>query len=162
MEYWDIYNADRIKTGKIIERGEYLNDDEYHIVVNAWILRKDGKYLISQRNEKKTHPLMWEVTGGSILKGETSLEGVLREVKEELNIDLKKEEAKLIGSKKRYYKGCPDILDVYLFLVDDSNFNIKIQEEEVKDYKWASCEEIKQLKEQGQFETTAFFDTFIK
>ena len=44
MEYWDIYNADRIKTGKIIERGEYLNDDEYHIVVNAWILRKDGKY----------------------------------------------------------------------------------------------------------------------
>ena len=42
----------------------------------------EGKILISQRaGHRKRYPLMWECNGGSILAGETSLEGVIREVK---------------------------------------------------------------------------------
>ena len=162
MEYWDIYNEKKEKIGKTVKRGDYLNDDEYHIVVNVWIKNKEGKFLISQRTANKSHPLMWEATGGSILKGETSIEGALREAKEELNVNLNKEEAKLVGSGKRYYKGCPDILDVYLFEVDDSLLDIKIQEEEVNDYQWASKEEIKELYKNGKFEATLFFEEIVK
>lgn len=162
MEYWDLYNEKKEKIGKIVQRGDFLNDDEYHVVVNAWIKNKRGQYLISQRSENKAHPFMWETTGGSILQGETSLDGVLREVKEELNVVLDKKDAVFIGSGKRYYKGCPDILDVYLFEIDDSNLNIKIQEEEVNAYKWASKEEIKNLYEEGKFEATLFFYEMIK
>lgn len=161
MEYWDLYNENKEKIDKTVKRGDRLNDDEYHIVVNAWIKNKEGKFLISQRTANKSHPLMWETTGGSILKGETSIEGALREAKEELNVALKKEEGILVGSGKRYYKGCPDILDVYLFEIDASNLNIKIQEEEVNDYCWASKKEIKQLYDEGKFEATLFFEEII-
>lgn len=33
---------------------------------------------------------MWEATGGSILQGESSLDGAIREVREELGIDISK------------------------------------------------------------------------
>ncbi len=161
MEYWDIYDVNKEKIGKIVKRGDYLNDDEYHIVVNAWIRNSEGKYLISQRTANKSHPLMWETTGGSIIQGEDSIQGVIREVKEELNVDLLPEQGKLIGSGTRYYKGCPDILDVYLFDVGDCKFDIQVQEEEVNDYKWASREEIKNLNDNGKFEATLFFDKIV-
>ncbi len=162
MEYWDVYNEKKERTGKIVKRGDFLNDDEYHIVVNAWIKNQDGKYLISQRSANKSHPLMWETTGGSILQGETALDGVLREVKEELNIDLNKQDAIYIGSGKRYYKGCPDILEIFLFEINSENLNIKVQEEEVNDYMWASVNEIKHLYESKKFEATLYFDEIIK
>ena len=37
MEYWDIYDEFKNKTGKVLKRGDKLNDDEYHLVTNAWI-----------------------------------------------------------------------------------------------------------------------------
>jgi isopentenyldiphosphate isomerase len=158
MEYWDLYDENKNKLNKTVKRGDYLEDNEYHLVVNVWIKNKNNQFLISQRNEHKSHPLMWETTGGSVLKGETTLDGALREAKEELNVDLNKKDGKLIGSGTRYYKGCPDILDVYLFEIDDSNLNIKIQEEEVKDYKWATYEEIMEIYNNNQFEATLFFE----
>lgn len=35
MELWDVYNINKEKTGKKVKRGDDLNNDEYHIVVNA-------------------------------------------------------------------------------------------------------------------------------
>ncbi len=37
MEYWDLYDKNRKKINKIVKRGDILKDDEYHIVVDAWI-----------------------------------------------------------------------------------------------------------------------------
>ena len=37
MEYWDLYDKDRNKLNKVVERGQKLSDDEYHLVVNAWL-----------------------------------------------------------------------------------------------------------------------------
>lgn len=30
MEYWDLYDKDKNKLNKIVKRGDYLSDDEYH------------------------------------------------------------------------------------------------------------------------------------
>lgn len=48
MEYWDLYNKDKVKLNKIVKRGDYLSDDEYHLVVNAWIVNDNNEFLISQ------------------------------------------------------------------------------------------------------------------
>lgn len=32
-ELWDIYDKNRIKTGRTIERGQPMTENEYHIVV---------------------------------------------------------------------------------------------------------------------------------
>ncbi len=70
MEYWDIYDEFKNKTGKVLKRGDKLNDDEYHLVTNAWIKNSKGEFLITQRSSTKAHPLMWECTGGSAVLGE--------------------------------------------------------------------------------------------
>lgn len=44
MEYWDIYDEFKNKTGKVLKRGDKLNDDEYHLVTNAWIKNSKGEF----------------------------------------------------------------------------------------------------------------------
>ena len=105
MEYWDLYDKDRNKLNKKKARGSILKDDEYHLVINAWIKNENDEFLITQRAATKSHPLMWECTGGSALAGETSVDAALREIKEELGIKIEPSSGKLIGSTRRYYKG---------------------------------------------------------
>ena len=161
IEYWDLYNDKREKINKTIKRGDKLLDSEYHLVANAWIVNDNNEFLITQRNENKSHPLMWECTGGSALIGETTLDAAIREVKEELGINIYEKDAVLIGSKKRYYPNCPDFLDVYIFKSNVLLKNIKIQEEEINDVMWASKEKILKLYEEGNFEANAFFNEVL-
>ena len=161
MEYWDLYNYRGKKKNKIAIRGSKLNDDDFHLVVNAWILNNKGEFLITQRAANKSHPLMWECTGGSALKGETSLEAAVREIKEELGIDIDKKNAMLVGMSRRFYSSCPDILHVWLFKLNRKINDFKIQKEEVNDVMWASKDKILQLFNDGQFEANSFFNKVV-
>ena len=50
MEYWDIYDADKQRTGRKMKRNDWcLKDDEYHLTVLGVIARRDGKFLITKR-----------------------------------------------------------------------------------------------------------------
>ena len=101
-EFWDIYDGNKKKTGRTAERGVYeFKDGEYHLVVQAIILNTKNEVLISKRAPFKKFGGMWECNGGSALKGETSLEGILREVKEELGIKFSKTEAIFLKEVKR-------------------------------------------------------------
>lgn len=57
-------------------------------VVAAIIKNKEGKILIAQRNLKKSQGGLWEFPGGKIESGETKEEAIVREIKEELNMDI--------------------------------------------------------------------------
>ena len=160
-EQWDLYDKNRNKLNKIVSRGDKLKDDEYHLVVNAWIKNDKGEFLIAQRSKNKSHPLMWECTGGSAIKGEDSISAAIREVKEELGIDVEKNTAKYIGSTLRYYPNCPDILDVWLFKSNVSIKEVIIQKEEVNNAIWASKEKILDLYQNGKFDANVYFKEII-
>ena len=57
-------------------------------VVAAIIKNGEGKILITQRNLKKSQGGLWEFPGGKIEKGETREEAIIREIKEELTIEI--------------------------------------------------------------------------
>lgn len=161
MEYWNLFDYEGKKKKKIAIRGSKLADDDFHLVVNVWIMNDKNEFLITQRSINKSHPLMWECTGGSALILESSKEAAIRETKEELGLDVSNCEAKLIGRTRRYYKDCPDILDVWLFKTNASLDSITLQKEEVNDVMWASREKIKQLFLEGKFEANAMFNKVI-
>ena len=151
MEVWDLYDENKNVTGKYCVRGNEIPDNYYHLVVHVWIKNDKGEYLISQRSENRpTFPLMWECVGGSVLKGESSLQGAIRETKEEVGIDFKESEGKLAYSKVRKTvngKKFNDIMDVWLF---EYNGDVKLENattDEVRDIKWMKKEEIKELLE---------------
>jgi len=50
----------------------------------------NGKILLQHRGPEMKVPNKWAFFGGKIEEGETSLKAVVREIKEELNYDLKK------------------------------------------------------------------------
>ena len=102
-EYWDIYDKDRNKTGRLAERDVYkLKEGEYHVVTIALILNSKNEMLITRRAPTKKHdPLKWELTGGSIVTGETSLNGMLREIREEIGVTFMPEDATFVTTSKR-------------------------------------------------------------
>ena len=97
MELWDVYDVNRNYTGKVIDRhsDEKLNEGEYHLVVEAIIINSKAELLLNKRSKfKNKYPSMWEGTGGSCIKGENSLQAILRELKEELGLDFNEKDAK--------------------------------------------------------------------
>jgi 8-oxo-dGTP diphosphatase len=57
-------------------------------VVSAAIMR-EGRYLITQRQEKAVLPLLWEFPGGKVEAGEQDEAALTRELKERLGVDAK-------------------------------------------------------------------------
>lgn len=57
------------------------------VIVVAGIIRRDGKFLIGQRQARDRHGLKWEFPGGKVEPGETPREALRRELREELGID---------------------------------------------------------------------------
>lgn len=158
MEVWDLYDENKKVTGKYCVRGNEIPDNYYHLVVHVWIKNDKGEYLISQRSENRSSlPMMWECVGGSVLKGESSLQGAIRETKEEVGIDFKESDGNLIFSKVRKVvngKKFNDIMDVWLFKY---NGEVKLENattDEVRDIKWMSKEEIKELLENNKLVNT--------
>lgn len=150
-ELWDIYDINRRKTGRTVERGKPMAQDEYHIVVNVWIKNSDGKWLISKRSPNKHFPNMWESTGGSALAGEDSLTAALREAKEELGIELCPENGYLFKTAIRQYRNFPDFLDIWVFNQDFPIESVVLQAGETCGAKWASSEEILEMEKNGEF-----------
>ena len=148
MELWDLYTENRVKTGETHVRGNPLPKDRYHLVVNVWIKNSEGKYLISRRSKTRPkNPLMFETVGGAALKGENSIEAAIREVKEELGIDLNIKSTNLIHSVVR--KNLNSISDAFLFhyngIVDLKNAST----DEVESVKWMTTDEIYELHKNG-------------
>lgn len=57
-------------------------------LVTCAIIIKDRKILVTQRGEKMKLPLKWEFPGGKIEENEVPEECILREIKEELDIEI--------------------------------------------------------------------------
>lgn len=136
LEMWDLYNEKREKTGKILPRGVLVPKGLYHLTVSAWIVNGQGQYLLSQRHPQKAYPLCWECTGGSVLAGEDSLSGAVREVREELGIILNQSKAKMIYHTRR--EETQDFYDVWLFHADVDISEIDMQETEVVGVQWVN------------------------
>ena len=146
-EMWDIYDINRKKTGRLAERGAYkFKEGEFHIVVQAIIMNSKNELLISKRTANKGFGLMWEFNGGSVLAGETSLEGIIREVKEELGIEFTKKEA-IFFKEILGYKITPNFKDMWLFRKDIDIKDIVFPDRETIEAKWVSIDEFMKMFE---------------
>ncbi|NLJ42976.1 MAG: (deoxy)nucleoside triphosphate pyrophosphohydrolase, partial [Bacteroidales bacterium] len=59
------------------------------IDVTCAIIRNDeNEVLIVQRGDKSDHPFKWEFPGGKLDKDETEEECIIREIREELSMDI--------------------------------------------------------------------------
>ncbi|MGN1299537.1 MAG: NUDIX domain-containing protein [Candidatus Scatovivens sp.] len=148
LEKRDLYDINRERTGETIFKGDTIPDGKYIIVVLVFIQNTEGKFLIQKRSKIKNGK--FATTGGHPKTGENSIQGILTEVKEEIDLDLNIKDLQL------YYSDRSDkervFWDDYYIKMDVSNIeNLVLQEEEVESVCWLSIDEIKNLMKEGKF-----------
>lgn len=160
MEYWDVYDKKGKWKRRVIKKGERLKNNEYHIIVEGWILRDDGNFIIQRRAlDKKSFSGMWYCSaGGSVISRETPKEGMVREFKEELGIDISEDELSL----KRIITERNTIFYIYLVRKNISLDEIILQEEEVMDVDLADPSKIKKMVEDKTFIGLDYYEKFFK
>ena len=138
-EIWELVDGQKRKTGILHERihSNLIPKGLFHIVVEIWTKTPDGRILLTQRSPQKPMGLRWECTMGSILFGEDSRDGAVRELAEETGISAKKEDLIFLGDE--FYDNW--IVDSYLYLPKEMP-KLSLQEEEVCDARFVPEEKV--------------------
>jgi|FLOH01.1.fsa_nt_gi 8-oxo-dGTP diphosphatase len=106
----------------------------------GFILFKDNKILVERRKkEKKVYPFCITLPGGKIDENETSEQAIIREVKEEFDVTVKK--FKYIGHKKEIINNI--LFPIDYFLVTEWTGEIKCLEAD--ELFWIKPEEYKMI-----------------
>jgi isopentenyldiphosphate isomerase len=149
MESWTMYDKLRQPTGREINRGERIRPGDYHLVVHVCIFNLKGEMLIQQRQPfKQGWSGMWDISvGGSAVAGDSSQRAAEREVFEEIGYKLSLE-----GALPHMTINTDNVFDdIYIVNADVDIGSLSLQYEEVKQVKWASCEEILKMIDSGEF-----------
>ncbi len=120
------------------------------------IINFKNEILISKRAEYKKFGLMWECNSGSILAGETSLEGIIRELKEELGVEFSKKEA-IFLKEIRKDSIPPEFKDLWLFRRNIDLKDITFPDGEAIDAKWVTINEFMKMCENKEIVPTIDF-----
>ena len=125
-------------------RGEKPAQGDRIKVVVIFICNNKGEYLIQKSSVSKGHN--YTTTGGHVGYGESERETVLREVQEELGLDIVAP-IKLMGTisfERRF-------MDVYYVRQEVDLSQLNLQAEEVESACFMTAEEIKQKIDSGEF-----------
>lgn len=115
---------------------------DYGLTMRGIIKNDDGKILILKRHPKsRTDPDTWELPGGKVEEGEFFDDALVREIKEETNLDCKVGDLAIAIQHDYPYKRTVQMI-MYL---DDIEGDFKISDEHT-DGKYASVDEIRTLK----------------
>ena len=148
MEYWDIYDKDGNFTGRKKGKYEKWDKDEYHLAKEVWVINSKKQILIQQRSEKcQLLPGIWALTTGRVVSGETTRQGCIRELKEELGIEAKEEECNLVKSLLKNRLGM--IWDIYFLRKDVELEDVTLQKEEVSRVKLVNTDEFRDMLKEG-------------
>ena len=118
-------------------------------------IEKEDSYLLLHRT-KKGHDFnkdKWIGVGGKFEDKESPEECLLREVKEETGLDVRNAEGGYLFTYKRENPGEGDnyFVDVYRFVMDIDDKDLKLQTEETDGYMFATLEQIKGFAAEDKF-----------
>ena len=130
-------------------------------IVTIFIKNKQNKLLIQKRSQIKGGK--YGITSGHTLIREKAKDGAIREIKEEINLDVKEKELKLI------YKTEIDkiIYNLYYVQKEIDLSKLSLQKEEVEKVYWYTIKKINRLIQTNEFydkqiEAFKIFERYIK
>ncbi len=141
-EYWDLYDEAGQLTGEKHLRGTAVPEGRFHKVVHIWIQNSKGELLMQKRSDKVDNcPGVWATTGGSVQAGEAPLTTAVRELAEELGINVSAEELRYCLMVRRKNAFCY----VYVLQKDIPVDFLMLQECEVAAAEWMTLEQVDRM-----------------
>jgi len=146
MELVDVYDENNEPTGQVTDRWNAVLNGLWRRTVSCWIMNEKGEILLQKRSKnKKRNPGRWAKTGGQVDSGEDVQTAIIREVKEELGIDVPKNQVKIIDIYKSMDKNKRFSYN-FLFTVNYKINEYILQKEEVDEVKYVTIEEMENQK----------------
>ena len=87
MEILDLYDDNGVKLNETIVRGEKTETGKNIMLSVVYIQDSDGRYLIQKTSKEKGNK--YSTTGGHVTHNEDAITTIVRELKEELGINIK-------------------------------------------------------------------------
>ena len=166
-EFFDVLDENGNKTSKTKLRSEVHRDGDWHKAVHIWIINNNGDVLLQRRcATKDSNPNMLDISSaGHLSAGDDSLTGAIRELKEELNLDVNKEDLKLIKTLKRSSKYTETFInnefdDLYILRTNKKLEDMKYQEEEISEIMFVPYKEFKKMVQNRQPDLLRHDDEF--
>ena len=134
-ELVDLYDKDLNPLHITVPRNNLTKPNSYFKVVSG-IIKYNGLYLIQKRSPYKLiSPSVYELPGGGLDSGEEEISGLIREIKEETELDLNNIELidRIVG---HYIIRC-------IYLADAITDRVVLHE--AVEYKWVTKEELKSI-----------------
>ncbi|MFS4468115.1 NUDIX hydrolase [Maribacter sp. 2210JD10-5] len=105
-ELIDILDSEGNPLGKTAMKSEVHKMGWFHRTVHIWFHTSDGRVLLQQRGKNKdAHPLLWDVSvAGHVSAGEPIETAALREVEEEIGLEILTNDLYKIGVFKSIQK----------------------------------------------------------
>ena len=151
----DIWDSEGQPTGKSCLKNEAHQKGWFHPTVHIWFYTSSPALLLQKRSlSKQTFPGLWDVSvAGHVSAGESILDGAIREVKEEIGLDIIASDLKPLDIRKntnRFKNGIIDCEFQHVFLVklDTELSQLRIQESEVDAIRLFSFEELQSCRRQ--------------
>lgn len=154
-EMIDQYNLRGEKIG-VVDKANAHKLGLWHKSVHVWIINDNNEILLQYRcKDKKLYPDTWDCSfAGHIGTGETSVEAVLREGKEEIGIDVNIDKLEYIFTNKEILKyentDSREFVDIYMLRQNFKLENVEFQHEEVSDAKYVSLNEFFDLMDNNR------------
>ena len=151
MEYIDIFDENNNPTGEVKEKVQAHEDGNFHRTAHVWIMNDKKELLLQKRSAtKKSHPNCWDISGAGHIKVEESvIDGVIRELKEELGVEVKEEDLQYIATIKST-KNPKNMEFQYVYLLN-CNKEIKeyiFEDKEVSEVKYVFYKDLEKMVEE--------------
>jgi len=104
------------------------------------VIVKNGKHLLIKQSKHKPLSGQWRHPGGRFEPGESYAEGIKREIKEELDIEIEVKDQPFYTAKSNYYPGYFGFFEASWIRGD-----IKLDTREAEEFGWFDAAEIKNL-----------------
>ena len=137
-EIWDIVDENGKSLGMTWERSRHREIPEglYHPCVEVWV-RVGDRLLITQRHPDKSEGLKYDIPGGAVVSGEGVLIGAVRELAEEVGIEVLESDLLCLGSMTN-----GSVLATSYLLKLESLPMLTLQPTEVVGYKFVTRDEL--------------------
>ena len=122
------------KMAEIVSRDEMKT-----VIVTAALIIEQEKILVTQRKREDSHGLLWEFPGGKVKEGEEPREALQRELKEELDVEVKP--GMMFDGTLYSYPEYPILLLVYHGRIEKGS----LKPIGCHDLRWVTLQELKTL-----------------
>lgn len=144
MELIEIVDRNGNFTGQIMDKEEAHDKNLLHNEVAAFVINDKQQVLLQKRSANKRFDAnKWALCAGHVDAGESLESAILREVKEEIGIDISQNDLNPFAKREFEVKESNSHINYFYYIklnLDEKDFII--QEEELSEVKWFNIDDV--------------------